>query len=277
MPQANEPVTIRTLLRMKRKGERIAALTAYDYPSALLAEKAGADLVLVGDSLGMVVQGHDSTLPVTLDEMVYHSRMVARACCRSLVLADMPFGSYQTGVPDGVAAAVRLLKEGGVAGVKVEGAGEWVLDLVRRLVSAGVPVMGHVGLTPQSVHQLGGYRMQGRGDEAARCVRDAARALADAGAFALVLELIPATLAGAIRTDLDIPVIGIGAGADCDGQILVFHDVLGITRNYVPSFVRQYEQLGSRAQNALECYCRDVREGVFPAVPGEKEGGGGVS
>ncbi|MDY0061884.1 MAG: 3-methyl-2-oxobutanoate hydroxymethyltransferase [Myxococcota bacterium] len=256
-------VTVRTLRRMKEQGEKIALLTAYDAICARLLDAAGIDLLLVGDSLGMVVQGHETTLPVTLDEMIYHCRMVVRGTKRAQVIGDLPFGSYQPSLEQGMQAVARLVKEGGVGAVKLEG-GRSQVELVRRIVEAGVPVMAHIGLTPQSIHRFGGYRVQGRGEQDAAELRDAALLLQEAGAYALVLEAIPAALAGEITRSLSIPTIGIGAGVDCDGQVLVINDLLGLDPSFTPRFVKVYDQLSTRITAAVECYRDEVRQGLFP-------------
>jgi 3-methyl-2-oxobutanoate hydroxymethyltransferase len=254
-----------TLLARKRTGERVAVLTAYDVVFARLADGAGIDVVLVGDSLGMVVQGERSTLGVTLDEMVYHSRIVSRGIARAHLVADMPFMSYQASVEDGMRAAGRLMKEGHAEAVKLEG-GEPVAELARRLVQAGIPVMGHVGLTPQSIHQLGGFKVQGRTDAQRAQILADARALADAGAYAIVLEAVPHALAGEITRAVPALTIGIGAGADCDGQVMVMHDLLGLQPSWKPRFVRRYAEMGAEAGAAFSAYAADVRAGKFPAA-----------
>ncbi len=254
-----------TLVREhKARGEKIAVVTAYDVAFARLADRAGVDVVLVGDSLGMVVQGLPNTLPVTLDEMIYHSRLVARGIQHAHLVADMPFLSYQVSIEDGVRAAGRLLKEGAAEAVKLEG-GEEVADLVARLVSIGVPVMGHVGMTPQSVHKLGGFNLQGRSDEQAQSILAGACALADAGAYAIVIESVPSSLAAAITQAISVPTIGIGAGPSCDGQVLVMHDLLGLNPDWSPRFARRYAELGAEAIAAFARYVADVRAGDFPS------------
>jgi 3-methyl-2-oxobutanoate hydroxymethyltransferase len=255
-------VTVRTLAARKRRGERIAMLTAYDFAFARVFDAAGIDCLLVGDSLGNVVQGHDTTLPVTLDEVVYHTRLVARACRRAMVIADMPFGSYQASPEDAVRSAIRLVKEGGAQAVKLEG-GIAAAAAIARIAAAEIPVFGHVGLTPQSIHRMGGYRVQGRTDaERARVLADA-RAVEAAGACAVVLEGMPAGLAAEITRALAIPSIGIGAGGGCDGQVLVMHDLLGLN-DWTPSFARQYADLGALAARAARAYAEDVAGGKFP-------------
>jgi 3-methyl-2-oxobutanoate hydroxymethyltransferase len=256
-------VTVRTLLALKKRGEKIAMVTAYDYHSARVADAAGMDAILVGDSLGMVVQGQDTTLPVTVDDVVYHTRLVRRADPRALVVSDMPFLSYQVSVQDAVANAGRLLKEGGAQAVKIEG-GRQFLNTVGALADASIPVMGHLGLTPQSVHRFGGYRVQGRTDDARKRLLEDAQLLERAGCFAVVLEGMPWELAGEITAALEIPTIGIGAGPRCDGQVLVFHDLLGIQTEVAPKFVKRYAQLNDVMIDALRRYGAEVRSGQFP-------------
>jgi 3-methyl-2-oxobutanoate hydroxymethyltransferase len=264
-PRAARPVTIRTLQKFKEEGRRIVALTAYDYTFGRLVDQAGADLILVGDSLGNVIQGHDSTLPVTLEDVIYHCRAVRRGIQRAHLVGDMPFMTYQINPEQALTNAGRLMQEGACHSVKLEG-GQERAETVHRVVQAGIPVMGHIGLTPQSVHQLGGHVVQGRGDEAhARLLRDA-RALQDAGAYALVLECVPEPLAEEITRALQIPTIGIGAGARCDGQILVLHDMLGLLPDFSPSFVRRFGELGEAAAEAIGRYANAVREGAFPSA-----------
>jgi len=258
------PKKLTSVALRERTGEKIAAVTAYDVAFARLADRAGVDVVLVGDSLGMVVQGLGNTLPVTLDEMIYHCRMVARGVEHAHVVADMPFGSYQASVEDGVRAAGRLLKEGAAEAVKLEGGAE-VAELVARLVTIGIPVMGHVGMTPQSVHKFGGFKLQGRTDAQAQSILAGARALADAGAYALVIEAVPPALAAAVTRAIPIPTIGIGAGPSCDGQVLVMHDLLGLDPDWSPRFARRYAELGREAIAAFTAYVADVRGGKFPS------------
>lgn len=253
------------LVRMKRQSERIAMLTAYDFTMARLLDRAGIDVLLVGDSLGMVVLGHDSTLPVTVDAMVHHTAAVSRGVSRALVVADMPFLSCHTGIPDAVRAAGRLVREGGAQAVKIEG-GHAVLEVCQRLVEAGIPVMGHLGLTPQSVHQFGGFRKQAKNAVEARKLFESAQALQASGAFAIVLESIPEDVALEATGMLDIPTIGIGAGPHCDGQVLVSHDAFGLYDEFVPKFVKQYADLGRQMTAAAEDYVREVRDGAFPPV-----------
>ncbi|WP_258360660.1 3-methyl-2-oxobutanoate hydroxymethyltransferase [Moorella sulfitireducens (nom. illeg.)] len=256
-------VTLPQLQAMKERGEKITMVTAYDYPSALLADRAGMDMLLVGDSLGMVVLGYQSTVPVTMDEMVHHTRAVMRATPAALVVADMPFLSYQAGIRDAVYNAGRLVKEGGADAVKLEG-GRAMAPVVRAIVDAGIPVMGHLGITPQSVVQLGGYRVQGREQEAADKIAADAAALVEAGAFSLVLECVPAELARRVTGELPVPTIGIGAGPHCDGQVLVYHDLLGLFDRFKPKFVKRYVNLNEAIIKALTDYREEVRQGKFP-------------
>jgi 3-methyl-2-oxobutanoate hydroxymethyltransferase len=244
--------------------QKITCLTAYDYPTARLLDEAGVDVLLVGDSLGMVVLGQENTLSVTVDEMLHHTRAVRRGTHRALVVADMPYGSYHTDNAESLRNAVRFVKEAGAEAVKVEG-GERRLELIVRLTEAEIPVMGHVGLTPQSVNALGGYRVQGKTPDAAEQLLRDAHAVEAAGAFAVVLEAVPRELAAQITHELRIPTIGIGAGPDCDGQILVIHDMLGLTFDQTPKFARQYANVGAMTSNAVREYCDDVRSGVFPS------------
>ncbi len=248
---------------MKEGGEKIVMMTAYDYPSARLAEEAGMDVLLVGDSLGMVVLGYDSTVPVTMADMIHHTRAVCRGATKSFILTDMPFMSYHISPAQALENAGRLVQEGGCHGVKLEGGAE-IADQVRALVRAGIPVCGHVGLTPQSVTALGGYKVQGKSAEAARELLDDCLALQDAGAFMVVLECIPAQVGELLSSKLSVPTIGIGAGAACDGQVLVFHDTLGLFERFVPKFVKQFARLGAAAREALSAYAQDVRSGTFP-------------
>lgn len=255
-------VTMPALAEMKRQGKPVSALTAYDYATSRLVDEAGIDLVLVGDSLAQVVLGHENTLAVTVDEMLHHTRAVRRAVRRALLVADMPFGSYHGAVAEGVSNAVRFVKEAGAEAVKVEGPR---MELVRALTEAEIPVVGHLGLTPQSVHRMGGYRVQGRTAEAVLALKADAQALADAGAGALVLEGVPREAAAAITAGLPIPTIGIGAGPDCDGQILVFHDLLNLTFAPPAKFVRRYGDAAALIRGAVERYQEDVEHRVFPS------------
>jgi 3-methyl-2-oxobutanoate hydroxymethyltransferase len=255
-------ITMPALAEMKRQGKPISALTAYDYATSRLVDEAGIDLVLVGDSLAMVVLGHENTLSVTVDEMLHHTRAVRRAVRRALVVADMPFGSYHGTVGEGVANAVRFVKEAGAEAVKIEGPR---VELVRALTSSEIPVIGHLGLTPQSVHRMGGYRVQARTSKDVQCLQVDAHALAKAGAGALVLEGIPREAAAAITAELPIPTIGIGAGPDCDGQILVFHDLLNLTFGPPAKFVRRYGDAAALIREAVEHYREDVEHRAFPS------------
>ena len=255
-------VTMPALAEMKRQGKPICALTAYDYATSRLADEAGIDLILVGDSLAMVVLGHENTLAVTMDEMLHHMRAVRRGVRRALLVADMPFGSYHGTVGDGVANAIRFVKEAGAEAVKIEGAR---VELVSALIEAEIPVVGHLGLTPQSIHRMGGYRVQARTADAVLKLRADAHALAEAGAGALVLEGVPREVAAAITAELPIPTIGIGAGPDCDGQILVFHDLVGLTFAPAAKFVRRYGDAGAVIRSAIEEYREDVERRAFPS------------
>lgn len=258
-----KPVTIATLRSMKRAGDKIVALTAYDYSFATVLDLAGVEIVLVGDSLGMVIQGHPSTLPVTLSEMVYHSRCVARGLKRALLIVDMPFMSYQASREQALRSAGRLMQRGGAHVVKLEG-GAPMVDTVRFLVERGVPVCAHLGLTPQSVHQLGGYRVQGKTPEDANRMLDEARMLQDAGASLLVLEAVPARVAKAITEALEIPTIGIGAGVECDGQVLVLQDLLGLYADISPKFAKNFLLGRDSIDAAVRAYCDAVRNRRFP-------------
>jgi 3-methyl-2-oxobutanoate hydroxymethyltransferase len=264
-------ITVPELLQRKSSAagspfgsQKITCLTAYDYPTARLLDEAGVDVLLVGDSLGMVVLGYESTLPVSLEEMLHHTRAVRRGTRRALVVADMPYGSYHTETGESLRNAVRFVKEAGAEAVKVEG-GERRLELIVKLTEAEIPVMGHVGLTPQSVNALGGFRVQGKTADAAEQLLRDARAVEAAGAFAVVLEAVPRELAAQITRELRIPTIGIGAGPDCDGQILVIHDLLGLTFGQTPKFARQYANVGRIVSKAVREYCEDVKGGTFPS------------
>jgi len=272
VPQSgNGKVTVPELLQRKphatgslSNSKKITCLTAYDYPTARLLDEAGVDVILVGDSLGMVVLGHENTLSVTIDEMLHHTRAVRRGTRRALLVADMPYGSYHTDMAESLHNAMRFVKEAGAEAVKVEG-GERRLELISRLTEAEIPVMGHVGLTPQSVNALGGYRVQGKTVDTAEVLIRDARAVEAAGAFAVVLEAMPRELAAQITRELRIPTIGIGAGPDCDGQILVVHDLLGLTFGTTPKFARQYTNVGKMISAAVREYSDDVRGGMFPS------------
>jgi 3-methyl-2-oxobutanoate hydroxymethyltransferase len=258
-----DKITIRTLRQMKARGEKITMLTAYDYPMARAVDGAGIEVILVGDSVGMVVLGHPTTLPVTMDDMVHHCKAVARGVSRALLVGDLPFMSYQVSREDALRNAGRLVKEGGAEAVKLEG-GQEVLGAVEAIVAAGIPVMGHLGLTPQSYHQMGGYRIQGRTAEAAdRLLKDAG-ALERAGVFSVVLEGIPAEVARRVSESVSVPTIGIGAGPSCDGQVLVTHDMLGLQEDLSPKFVKRYVQGRQLFLEAMRQYRDEVRSGTFP-------------
>jgi 3-methyl-2-oxobutanoate hydroxymethyltransferase len=258
-----DKVTIHTLKRQKQSGQKICMVTAYDATFARVFDEAGADVLLVGDSLGMVVQGHDSTLPVTLEQMVYHCAAVSRGTKRALVVGDMPFMSYQVSVEEAVRNAGRMVAEGRVGAVKLEGGSEFA-DVISAVVRASIPVMGHLGLTPQSVHKMGGYVVQGRDEEAARKILEDAIALERAGCFSLVLEGVPLELARTISQRLSIPTIGIGAGKYCDGQVLVCYDLLGMNPDFKPKFVKRYANLHGSITEAAGAFFSEVREGTFP-------------
>ena len=256
-------VTVRDIAEMKAEGKKIPMVTAYDYTTARLADEAGIPLLLVGDSLGMVVMGYDSTIQVTLDDMVHHTKMVSRGSQNALIIADMPFMTYQIDAAQALGNAARLVQEGGAHSVKLEG-GESVADTVARIVQSGIPVMGHIGLTPQSINALGGYRVQGRGRrEAAQLLQDA-QALEEAGAYAVVLELVPTPLAALVSKRLTIPTIGIVAGPECDGQVQVVHDMLGLFTDFVPKHAKQFDQLAETIKGAFAQYVEQVGEGSFP-------------
>jgi len=256
-------VTTSVIRSMKEKGEKITMLTAYDYSTAAVMDEAGVDMILIGDSLGMVVLGYDSTLPVTMEDMLHHTKAVSRAVERAMVIGDMPFMSYQASVEEAMRNAGRFMKEAGAHGVKLEG-GREVAEITRRITSAGIPVMGHLGLTPQSVHQFGGYKVQGKGDTAAKRILEDAKILEESGAFSIVLEVVPATLAAEISKSLKIPTIGIGGGVDCDGQVLVVNDMLGMFKKFTPKFVKKYANLNANIKEAIEQYLDEVKKGAFP-------------
>ncbi len=255
-------VTTATFLEKKKKGEKITILTAYDYLTAKIVDSAGVDAILVGDSLGMVVLGYPSTIPVTMEEMIHHTKAVVRGRKNAMVIFDMPFLSYQTGIRDAILNAGRALKETGCDAVKIEGGVEQK-ETIRALVDAGIPVMGHIGLQPQSVKTLGGYKLRGKGEEREKLIEDA-KAVEEAGAFAVVLEKIPSDLAKEITELLSIPTIGIGAGKYCDGQVLVFHDMVGLFEEFKPKFVKRYAELGKLAREAVKQYIEEVKSGKFP-------------
>lgn len=257
-------MTVQDFMKKKAEKKKITMLTAYDYPFARIVDEAGIDAILVGDSLGMVIQGLENTLPVTMDEMIYHTKIVSRAVKNAMVIGDMPFMSYQASVEDAVRNAGRFLKEAGAAAVKLEGGAE-VTDKIREMTRSDIPVMAHIGLTPQSIHRMGGYKVQGKTDDAAKRLREEAHQAEDAGAFALLLEAIPADLAGKITEDLSIPTIGIGAGPQCDGQVLVLYDVIGLFERFVPKFVKRYANLKEEVTKAVNEYREEVLQGTFPS------------
>jgi 3-methyl-2-oxobutanoate hydroxymethyltransferase len=261
-------VTVPDIVRRKSEpspaSNKITCLTAYDYPSAYLLDQAGVDILLVGDSVAMVVLGYENTLPVTVDEMLHHVRAVRRGVRRALLVADMPYGSFHISIGESVRDAIRFIKEGGAEAVKIEG-GERRLELISRMVEAEIPVMGHVGLTPQSIHALGGFKVQGKTADAAEQLLRDALAVEAAGAFSVVLESVPRELAAEVTRQVHIPTIGIGAGPDCDGQVLVFHDVMGLSIGHTPKFARRYANIGEEITRAAREFCDDVRAGRFPA------------
>lgn len=259
----NNKITVVEAQKMKHGRRKITALTAYDYPFAKLLDEAGVDIILVGDSLGMVVLGYENTLPVTIEDMIHHTKAVKRGIRRALLAADMPFMSYQVSIDKALVNAGRLVKEGGAEAVKLEG-GVLIQKIVSSIVNIGIPVMGHIGLTPQSIHKFGGYRVQGRESIQAKKIVEDAKALEDAGAFSIVLEGIPLELAKEITGALKIPTIGIGAGQFCDGQVMVIHDLLGLSGEFKPKFVKQYADTGEIIKNAVKDYIKDVVDGNFP-------------
>jgi 3-methyl-2-oxobutanoate hydroxymethyltransferase len=256
--------TILDIYKKKAEGRKITMLTAYDFPTAQIVDQAGIDMILVGDSLGNVVQGVANTLPVTMDEMIYHTRMVSRAAASAMVVGDMPFLSYQTHKTEAVRNAGRFLKEAGAEAVKLEG-GSQMAEAIRAIVDAGIPVVAHIGLTPQYIHMMGGFKVQGRDEAAREKILADARAIQDAGAFSVVIEAVPASLAKEIHEMLHIPTIGIGAGPDCDGQVLVLHDILGLFDRFTPKFVKKYANLKDQALKAVKEYKQDVESGSFPS------------
>ena len=256
-------VTTHKLQDMKMKGEKISMLTSYDYSMARLVDAAGVDAILVGDSASNVMAGHETTLPITLDQMIYHAASVVRACQRSLIVVDMPFGSYQANSSEALRSAIRIMKESGGHAVKLEGGSE-VIESIKRILSAGIPVMGHLGLTPQSIYKFGTYSVRAKEEAEAQKLRDDALLLEEAGCFAIVLEKIPATLAAEVAKLVKIPVIGIGAGQGVDGQVLVIHDMLGINHGFKPRFLRQYADLAGIIDIAVKGYVSDVKSGSFP-------------
>lgn len=262
-PEQVVRVTTRTLQDMKGSGVRIAMLTAYDYTSARILDAAGVDVLLVGDSASNVMAGHETTLPITLDQMIYHAQCVVRGVQRSLVVVDLPFGTYQGNTKEALSSAVRVMKESGAHGVKVEG-GRSIVPTVERILEAGIPVMGHLGLTPQSIYRFGSYQVRARDEVEAEELREDAKLLEQAGVFAIVLEKIPAHLAAEVTASVSIPTIGIGAGPSCDGQVLVTHDALGLTTDFNPRFVRRYGHLDQQISTMVQQYIDDVRSGAFP-------------
>jgi 3-methyl-2-oxobutanoate hydroxymethyltransferase len=256
-------ITTHTLTVMKEEGEKIAMLTAYDFSSARIIDGAGIDVILVGDSASNVMAGHETTLPITLDQMIYHAQSVVRGVKRCLVVVDLPFGAYQGNSKEALNSAIRIMKETGAHSVKLEG-GEEVLESIKRIISAGVPVMGHLGLTPQSIYKFGTYQVRAREEAEAEQLRKDALLLQEAGCFAVVLEKIPARLAGEVSASLSIPTIGIGAGPECDGQVLVMHDMLGINHEFKPRFLRQYADLHGIMRDAVQHYIADVKSRGFP-------------
>ncbi len=257
-------VTTKTVLRMKETGEKIAMLTGYDYLVAKNLDQVGVDIILVGDSLGNVVQGHETTLPVTVDDMIYHARAVKRAVRNALIVVDMPFMSFQTSVDDAVRNCGRLMKEVGVGAVKLEG-GAYIAEIVKHLVTIGIPVMGHLGLTPQAINKFGTYEVRAQDEPEAKELLHDAKVLEEAGVFAIVLEKIPSSLARKVTKELKIPTIGIGAGPHCDGQVLVVYDMLGLTEEFRPRFVRRYAEVAETMRGAFKQYIKDVKNGGFPS------------
>ncbi len=256
--------TIQDFLKKKKEGNKISMLTAYDYPFAQIVDEAGIDVILVGDSLGMVVQGLENTLPVTMDEMVYHTKMVARAVKNAMVIGDMPFMSYQASIEEAVRNAGRFLKEAGASAVKLEGGAE-VAEHIRAMAKSDIPVLAHIGLTPQSIHRMGGYKVQGKTKESAKRLIEEAHIVENAGAFSLLLEAIPMNLAEQITEELTIPTIGIGAGPHCDGQVLVLHDVIGLFERFLPKFAKQYINLKEEVLKAVRTYKGEIEKGIFPS------------
>ena len=258
-------VTTATVAKMKAAGEKIAMITAYDYTMATLVDRSGIDLILVGDSAANVMAGYETTLPMTLEKMIYHTQCVTRGAQRAMVICDMPFGSYQGDPLLALHSAVKVMKESGAAALKLEG-GSDVADVIAKIVGAGIPVMGHLGLTPQSVNKFGGYGIRAKEEAEANKLMEDARLLQQVGCFALVLEKVPAVLAARVAKELIIPVIGIGAGPDCDGQVLVLQDMLGLNDGFRPKFLRRYAELAETVVGALDCYAKDVKAGAFPTM-----------
>jgi 3-methyl-2-oxobutanoate hydroxymethyltransferase len=257
-------ITIQDFFKKKAEGKKITMLTAYDYPFAKIVDEAGIDSIIVGDSLGMVIQGLGNTLPVTMDEMIYHTKIVSRAVQNAMVIGDLPFMSYQSGVEEGIRNAGRFLKEAGATAVKIEGGAE-VADHIRAMTRSDIPVMAHIGLTPQSIHRMGGYKVQGKTEESAKRLLEEAHIAEDAGAFSLLIEAVPTGLGKKITEELSIPTIGIGAGPHCDGQVLVLHDVLGLFDRFLPKFAKRYADLKGEALKAIKDYKEEIERGVFPS------------
>ena len=257
-------VTTHTLQEMKRMGEKISMLTAYDFTLGSIIDHAGVDVILVGDSASNVMAGHETTLPITLDQMIYHAASVIRSVSRSLVVVDLPFGSYQGNSKEALSSAIRIMKEAGAHAVKLEG-GEEILESIKRILTAGIPVMGHLGLTPQSIYKFGTYTVRAKEDEEAQKLKEDAKLLEEAGCFAIVLEKVPAELAKEVAESVEIPVIGIGAGNGVDGQVLVLHDMLGLNQEFSPRFLRRYLNLFEEINIAVQAYCKDVKSGEFPS------------
>jgi len=257
-------ITTHSLAEMKKNSIKISMLTAYDYTLAKIIDRAGVDIILVGDSASNVIAGHETTLPITLDQMIYHASSVIRASKRALVVVDLPFGTYQGNSKEALNSAIRIMKESGAHAVKLEG-GREVRESIERILSAGIPVMGHLGLTPQSIYKFGTYTVRAKDEAEAQALKDDAKMLSDIGCFSVVFEKIPAQLAGEITATLDCPTIGIGAGPDCDGQVLVLHDMLGITQEFSPRFLRRYSNLGEQMLDAIKSYVSDIRAQDFPS------------
>ena len=271
LSETKKRVTTLDLVQMKRKGQKIVMITAYDALFGALVDAAGVDVVLVGDSVAPVLAGEETTIPATVDQMIYHGRIARRGIRRALVVVDMPFLSYQVSIPDAIANAGRILKETGAAAVKLEGGASWA-PTIAALVNAGIPVMGHLGFTPQSVHQLGGFKIQGKQAAGAARLVDDAKALEQAGAFSMVLELMPGPVAAAVTQAVSIPTIGIGAGPDCDGQVLVLHDMLGLNEGFTPKFLKRYAELGQAVRDAVGLFTEEVRTAKYPG-PEHTHGG----
>ncbi len=261
---AVEKVTVRNFIKYKQRGEKIAVLTAYDFFTARILDQIGMDVILIGDSVNMVLYGSPTTLSVTMDQMMYHTKAVSSAAKRALVIADMPFLSYQTGIPEAVTNSGRFLKEGGAGAVKIEGGLE-LADTIKRIIEMGIPVMGHIGLTPQSIHRFGGYRVRGKSEEEKKYLMESAKVLEEVGCFSVLLESMPKTLAQEITESLKVPTIGIGAGAACDGQVLVINDILGLFEDFQPKFVRRYAHLGEETRKACKNFLDDVKSGKYPS------------